>query len=177
MYCVDLNCVFVCLVFVLKKDLKIGIVYYDKDVCIGCCYCMVVCLYNVLKYDYNNLFGVLYKCELCNQKGVERFDKGGLFGCVEVCLVGVVIFGMCEELMVEVKKCLVLKFGSEYYYLCQMLKFGDIYLYMVLKYYLYLYGEKEGGGTQVLVLMGVFYENFDLLKLDDFFIGVCFENI
>ncbi len=34
--------------------------------------------YNVPKYDYNNPFGVLHKCELCNQKGVERLDKGGL---------------------------------------------------------------------------------------------------
>lgn len=66
MYCVDSNCVFVCSVFVLKKDSKIGIVYYDKDVCIGCRYCMVVCSYNVSKYDYNNSFGALYKCELCN---------------------------------------------------------------------------------------------------------------
>ena len=35
------------------------------------------------KYDYNNPFGALHKCELCNQKGVERLDKGGLPGCVE----------------------------------------------------------------------------------------------
>ena len=45
-----------------------------------------------LKYDYNNPFGALHKCELCNQKGVERLDKGGLPGCVEVCPAGAVIF-------------------------------------------------------------------------------------
>ncbi len=35
----------------------------------------------------------------------------------------------------------------------------------------HLYGEKEGGGTQVLVLTGVPYENLDLPKLDDLSTG------
>ncbi len=74
-----------------EKDPKTGIVHYDKDVCTGCRYCMVACPYNVPKYDYNNPFGALHKCELCNQKGVERLDKGGLPGCVEVCPAGAVI--------------------------------------------------------------------------------------
>lgn len=39
------------------------------------------------------------------------------------------------------------------------------------KYYPHLYGEKEGGGTQVLVLTGVPYENLDLPKLDDLSTG------
>ncbi len=51
-----------------EKDPKTGIVHYDKDVCTGCRYCMVACPYNVPKYDYNNPFGALHKCELCNQK-------------------------------------------------------------------------------------------------------------
>ena len=73
---------------------------------------MVACPYNVPKYDYNNPFGALHKCELCNQKGVERLDKGGLPGCVEVCPAGAVIFGTREELMAEAKKRLALKPGS-----------------------------------------------------------------
>lgn len=97
MHCVDPNCVSVCPVSALKKDPKTGIVHYDKDVCTGCRYCMVACPYNVPKYDYNNPFGALHKCELCNQKGVERLDKGGLPGCVEVCPAGAVIFGTREE--------------------------------------------------------------------------------
>ena len=72
MHCVDPNCVSVCPVSALKKDPKTGIVHYDKDVCTGCRYCMVACPYNVPKYDYNNPFGALHKCELCNQKGVSR---------------------------------------------------------------------------------------------------------
>ncbi|MEN1799471.1 hypothetical protein AAIH29_30455, partial [Pseudomonas aeruginosa] len=109
-------------------------------------------------------FGALHKCELCNQKGVERLDKGGLPGCVEVCPAGAVIFGTREELMAEAKKRLALKPGSEYHYPRQTLKSGDTYLHTVPKYYPHLYGEKEGGGTQVLVLTGVPYENLDLPK-------------
>lgn len=83
---------------------------------------------------------------------MERLDKGGLPGCVEVCPAGAVIFGTREELMAEAKKRLALKPGSEYHYPRQTLKSGDTYLHTVPKYYPHLYGEKEGGGTQVLVL-------------------------
>ena len=98
-------------------------------------------------------------------------------GCVEVCPAGAVIFGTREELMAEAKKRLELKPGSEYHYPRQTLKSGDTYLHTVPKYYPHLYGEKEGGGTQVLVLTGVPYENLDLPKLDDLSTGARSENI
>ena len=78
MHCVDPNCVSVCPVGALKKHPVTGIVHYDKDICTGCRYCMVGCPYDVPKYDYDNPFGMIHKCELCNQKGVELLDKGGL---------------------------------------------------------------------------------------------------
>lgn len=110
-------------------------------------------------------------------EGVERLDKGGLPGCVEVCPAGAVIFGTREELMAEAKKRLALKPGSEYHYPRQTLKSGDTYLHTVPKYYPHLYGEKEGGGTQVLVLTGVPYENLDLPKLDDLSTGARSEHV
>lgn len=51
------------------------------------------------------------------------------------------------------------------------MKTDDTYLHTVPKYYPHLYGEKEGGGTQVLVLTGVPYEDLDLPKLDDLSTG------
>mgnify|MGYP003051011796 CR=1 FL=1 len=175
-HCNDPACASACFTKCYTKNPD-GSVTYDGKQCVGCRYCMVACPYNVPKYDYNNPFGALHKCELCNQKGVERLDKGGLPGCVEVCPAGAVIFGTREELMAEAKKRLALKPGSEYHYPRQTLKSGDTYLHTVPKYYPHLYGEKEGGGTQVLVLTGVPYENLDLPKLDDLSTGARSEHV
>ena len=86
----SIRTVSLCPVSALKKIRKPALSITTK-MCTGCRYCMVACPYNVPKYDYNNPFGALHKCELCNQKGVERLDKGGLPGCVEVCPAGAVI--------------------------------------------------------------------------------------
>ncbi|WLI75787.1 hydrogenase 2 operon protein HybA [Kosakonia sp. H02] len=177
MHCVDANCVSVCPVQALKKDGKTGIVHYDASVCTGCRYCMVACPFDVPKYDYNNPFGALHKCELCNQKGVERLDNGELPGCVEVCPAGAVIFGTREELLDEAKKRLALKPGSQYAYPRQTLQTGDAYRHTVASYYPHLYGENEGGGTQVLVLSGVPYEALGLPVLDDLATGARSEHV
>ncbi|WP_312690817.1 hydrogenase 2 operon protein HybA [Kosakonia sp.] len=177
MHCVDANCVSVCPVQALKKDSKTGIVHYDASVCTGCRYCMVACPFDVPKYDYNNPFGELHKCQLCNQKGVERLDKGGLPGCVEVCPAGAVIFGTREALLAEARKRLSLKPGTDYLYPRQTLNSADTYQHPVGSYYPHLYGEKEGGGTQVLVLTGVPYEVLGLPALDDLATGARSEHV
>lgn len=102
MHCVDPNCVSVCPVSALKKIRKPALSITTKT-----CAPVAVTAWSPVRttcqYDYNNPFGALHKCELCNQKGVERLDKGGLPGCVEVCPAGAVIFGTREELMAEAK--------------------------------------------------------------------------
>ncbi len=177
MHCVDANCVSVCPVQALKKDAVTGIVHYDESVCTGCRYCMVACPFDVPKYDYDNPFGALHKCQLCNQKGVARLDQGELPGCVEVCPAGAVIFGTREELLNEAKKRLAMKPGSEYRYPRQTLKNQDTYVHTVAHYYPHLYGEKEGGGTQVLVLTGVPYQTLGLPALDDLATGARSEHV
>lgn len=170
MHCVDPNCVSACPVQALLKDPKTGIVHYDADICIGCRYCMVACPFNVPKYDYNNPFGKLSKCELCNQKGVERLDKGGLPGCVDVCPTGAVIFGTRDKLLAEAKKRIALKPGEEYRYPRQRLE-TDTYLHNAPEYYQHVYGETEGGGTQVFVIAGVPTAKLDLPELDELATG------
>lgn len=166
MHCVDPNCVTVCPVSAMKKDPVTGIVTNDPDICTGCRYCMVACPFNVPKYEYNNPFGQILKCQLCNQKGVERLDKGELPGCVEVCPTGAVIYGKRSELLVEAKRRLAAKAGDKYGYARQRLDSDDLNFATVPHYQDHLYGEFEGGGTQVLVLSGVPYENLNLPKLD-----------
>ena len=155
MHCVDPNCVSVCPVQALTKDPKTGIVKYDPDICTGCRYCMVGCPFDVPKYDYDNPFGQISKCELCNQKGVERLDKGELPGCCHVCPTGAIIFGTREELLAEAKRRLSLLRGTEYDYPRQHVNSKDTYRATVPAYQYRIYGEKEGGGTQVLVLSAV----------------------
>ncbi len=148
MHCVDPNCVSVCPVQALTKDPKTGIVHYDPDVCTGCRYCMVGCPFDVPKYDYDNPFGAIHKCELCNQKGLERIDQGKLPGCVEVCPTGAVIFGTREALMAEAKRRLLATPGSEYAYPRQTFSANDPYLHEVPNYQPYVYGEKEGAAPR-----------------------------
>ncbi|MDU8924992.1 hydrogenase 2 operon protein HybA [Pasteurellaceae bacterium LIM206] len=167
MHCVDPNCVTVCPVQALTKNPKTGIVGYDPDICTGCRYCMVSCPFDVPKYDYNNPFGQISKCELCNQKGVERIDKGELPGCCHVCPTGAIIFGPRDQLMAEAKRRLTLLRGSDYNYPRQHIGSRDTYKASVPHYEQHIYGEYEGGGTQVLVLSGVPYENLGLPKLDE----------
>lgn len=171
MHCITPNCVYVCPTTALTKHKKTGIIHWHADVCIGCRSCMLACPYDVPQYDYNNPFGKLSKCELCNQHGLERLDKGGLPGCVEVCPAGAIIFGTREELLKEAQKRLKLTPGQTYDYPRLRVNGDDTYSHPVAKYQQKIYGEKEGGGTQVLVLSAIPTENFGLPNLEEMATG------
>ncbi|RRJ83658.1 hydrogenase 2 operon protein HybA [Aestuariirhabdus litorea] len=168
MHCVDAGCVSVCPVKAMKKDPKTGIVSHDPDACIGCRYCVMACPYNVPKYEYDEAFGQIQKCQLCNQKGVERIDQGQITGCTEVCPTGANIFGTRKELLAEAKRRLQLKKGDTYRYQLSSIDSPHTYETQVkADYQQHIFGEKEGGGTQVLVLAGTPITNLGLPELPE----------
>lgn len=136
MHCEDPACASACPVSALHKT-KEGPVVYDFDLCIGCRYCMVACPFNVPKYEWNEQIPKVKKCIMC-------YDTRTKFGKPTACSVacqndgnGATIFGNRSELLAMAK---------------QRIKDNPD------KYYNHIYGEHEVGGTNVLFLSPVPFE-------------------
>jgi Fe-S-cluster-containing dehydrogenase component len=162
MHCVDPSCVSVCMMGALHKEGEgkrdmggekkgTGIVLYDKGLCVGCRYCQIGCAFNVPKFEWFEAFPLVVKCELCRHRADPK--KDGLLSvanpaCCEVCPREAVIFGKREELLAEAKRRVA----------------AD-----PQRYSAHIYGEKEGGGTQVLYLTsaGVSFQQLGLPELPE----------
>jgi formate dehydrogenase beta subunit len=141
MHCVDPACVGACMLGALKKRER-GIVSYDDSLCVGCRYCQMACPYNVPKFEWAKVSPRIVKCELCR----ERIKAGQIPACAEVCPRQAVIYGTRAELLHEAKRRLA-EGGS--------------------KYFPKIYGETDGGGTQVLYLSHVPFEKLGLPELGE----------
>lgn len=141
MHCVDPACASACMIGALKKR-EFGIVTYDASHCIGCRYCEVACPYNVPKFEWASNAPKIVKCELCN----HRLAKGEQPACSEVCPRHAVIFGRRADLLNEAKR-----------------RLADHPARYVPK----IYGESDGGGTQVLYLSHVPFEKLGFPVLGD----------
>jgi len=158
MHCVDPGCISVCPVTAMRKDPETGVVTHHPEACIGCRYCVWACPYNIPKWDFDEAFGQIHKCQFCNHRLVE----GKLPACVEHCPTGASLFGTREEMLAEAKRRLALEPGSKYDYPRNTLDDADRHEKTVPHYIPQVYGETQGGGTQVLVLAGVPFGKLDL---------------
>ena len=141
MHCVDPACATACMLGALKKR-EFGIVTYEPDLCVGCRYCEVGCPYGVPKFQWAKTAPKIVKCELCK----NRLKAGLEPACTDVCPRDAVIFGKRSDLLLEAKR----RIAAE----------PDRYVPKV-------YGETEGGGTQVLYLSAVPFEKLGLPALGD----------
>jgi len=163
MHCVDPACVSACPVTALTKDPKSGVVSYNKDACIGCRYCQVACPFNVPKFEFEKAIPQIRKCQLCS----HRLEKGQIPACCEFCPTGACIFGKVDDLLVEAKKRLQYKVGSSQVYAVERLGGKAVTERVVTQYVQKVYGEQDGGGTQVLYLAGLPFEKLGLPALEE----------
>jgi formate dehydrogenase beta subunit len=141
MHCLDPACVTACPFNALSKDGINGIVGWDGSKCLGCRYCEVACPYEVPKFEWQTVNPRIVKCELC----AHRLAVGQEPGCTEVCPTKAVIFGKREKLLADAHARI------------EEAPKGTYFENRV-------YGETEGGGTQMLYLSAV---DFTKLGLPD----------
>lgn len=163
MHCIDPSCVSACPVSALTKDPKTGIVSYNKDACIGCRYCQVACPYNIPKFEWDEPFPQIRKCQLCS----HRLKEGKYAACCEFCPTGASLYGKVTDLQAEARHRLTLRPGDEYEFPVAHINSDQKSLRAVEQYYPYLYGEKDGGGTQILMLAGVPFDKLGMPKLSE----------
>lgn len=136
MHCAEPTCASVCPVGALHKT-TIGPVVYDSGKCIGCRYCMLACPFQVPAYEWHSRVPKVRKCDMC----YERQSAGKTTACAEACPTGATICGERNDLIADARRRLAEKPGD---------------------YYPRIYGLKEAGGTSVLYLSAVPFEQIGL---------------
>ncbi len=142
MHCEHPACVSVCPVGALRKTPE-GPVVYDDHKCIGCRYCMAACPFGIPKFDWQKglLEGALIrKCTFC----ADRLSNGLIPACAKTCPSKAITFGERDQLIVEAEN--------------RIRKNPD-------KYVNHVYGKEEAGGTSILYLSAVPFEQLGLPKL------------
>jgi Fe-S-cluster-containing dehydrogenase component len=129
MHCVHPACVSVCMLGALHVGAS-GVVSYDVDRCVGCRYCQVACPFNVPKFEWAKAAPRIVKCELCR----HRYAEGKGPACAEACPRDAVTSGRRGALLAEARRRLAERPEA---------------------YQAKIYGEHDGGGTNVLYLSPV----------------------
>ncbi len=131
-HCDDPTCASVCPVGAFTK-MADGPVVYDAEKCIGCRYCMQACPFQVPRYEWSSTYPRVQKCVMCH----GRLAAGLPTACSEACPTGATKFGDRDDLLKEAYE----RISAE-----------------PEKYVQKIYGEKEVGGTSVLYLSSVPFE-------------------
>jgi formate dehydrogenase iron-sulfur subunit len=133
MHCLEPACASVCPVGALYKTAE-GPVVYDENRCIGCRYCMVGCPFGVPKYEWSSPLPKVKKCLFCFE---NRLAQGRQPACAEACPTGATLFGDRDALLEEAQRRLAAEPG---------------------RYVPRIYGQHEAGGTSMLYLSSVPFE-------------------
>lgn len=141
MHCLHPACVSACTVGALRKTAD-GPVVYDSHKCIGCRYCQYACPFGVPTYDWNNPLGLIHKCQMCFQRTAHGEEPA----CIAACPNGALRFGKRSELLAQAR--------------ARIVTHPELYED-------HIYGEHEAGGTSVLYLSPVPFEQLRFPALSD----------
>jgi len=158
MHCDDPACASACPVTALHKDAN-GAVTYDADKCLGCRYCMWACPWGVPTAEWSSLAPRIRKCTHCGDRAAQPppTERNGkpltdeertravaqrtVPACVKQCPTGALKFGKKSDLLKEAHARIGAQPG---------------------KYVDHVYGEQEAGGTSMLYLASVPFEQLGL---------------
>ncbi len=132
MHCVEPACASACPAKALEKTAA-GPVVYHQERCLGCRYCMVACPFGVPQFEYESAAPYIRKCSFC----ADRQQAGKLPACADTCPSGALQFGDRAALLEEART--------------RIYQNPDKYVHHV-------YGETEAGGTSVLYVTDVPFE-------------------
>lgn len=135
MHCLEPACLSACFAKAFSIE-EGGAVIYDKRTCVGCRYCFLACPWWIPKYEWERVFPGIVKCRFC----VDLLEAGKIPACVSSCPTAIE-FGDRDE-MLKIARERIKKEPN--------------------KYIDHIYGEKEAGGTKVLYLSDVPFEELGL---------------
>jgi len=92
MHCIDAPCIKACPRSAMGWDKELERVTVNKDRCIGCFMCAMVCPFGAISIRRPQ--GTALKCDLCG----SRLREGMIPACVEACPTKALVFGEIEEL-------------------------------------------------------------------------------
>lgn len=93
-HCDDAPCVAACMSGAMYKDPATGETKHDKDKCVGCWMCIMVCPFSAVIQDVTDK--IVVKCDLCQ----DRDD----YACVSACPTGALFAGTPEEFKKKLEK-------------------------------------------------------------------------
>lgn len=129
MHCLQPACASACLTKAMLKTPE-GPVVWRGDKCMGCRFCMISCPFDIPKFEYHSANPRIQKCRMC----WERLAEGEVPACVDNCPAKCTVFGTRSELL-DLARARI---------------YGE-----PDKYVHHIYGEHEAGGTSVLYLASV----------------------
>jgi formate dehydrogenase iron-sulfur subunit len=136
MHCLEPACASACPVGALTKTAA-GPVVYDADKCMGCRYCMAACAFGAPTYEWHARLPKVRKCNMCS----ERQLAGKPTACTEACPNEATVCGEREAMIALAQKRLAESPKD---------------------YFQHIYGIEEAGGTSVLMLSAVPFEQLGL---------------